>query len=103
MLEEQKKRDEEKKQRKKLDSLDKKNKESGGTGGSGNLAGGNGVHEGERESAGAGLLSGGGGGVTSPLLAAKLKKNFASLDCGSKVINANPAARGSGNIIAPSK
>jgi sRNA-binding protein len=32
-----------------------------------------------------------------------LKKNFASLDCGAKVVGANPESQGSGNIISNSR
>ena len=32
-----------------------------------------------------------------------LKKNFASLDCGAKVISANPESQGAGNIISPAR
>ena len=84
-MEEQKKRDEEK--RKKVESERKKQQDqmkqvkTNGTSSDG---------AGDRD-------------ATVAVTPARLKKNFASLDCGSKVINANPAARGSGNIIAPSK
>jgi hypothetical protein len=32
-----------------------------------------------------------------------LKKNFASLDCGAKIISANPESQGAANIISPSR
>lgn len=32
-----------------------------------------------------------------------LKKNFASLDCGAKVVSANPESQGAGNIISPAR
>ena len=42
--------------------------------------------------------------VESPQETAKaLKKNFASLDCGAKVVSANPESQGAGNIISPSR
>ena len=33
----------------------------------------------------------------------RMKKNFASLDCGAKVAGANPEAQSASNIITPSR
>lgn len=41
--------------------------------------------------------------VTPPVLKKALKKNFASLDCGAKVVSANEEATGASNIISPSR
>ena len=50
---------------------------------------------------------GGDGGGHHPVGHSKamlgLKKNFASLDCGAKVVSANPESQGAGNIISPAR
>ena len=39
----------------------------------------------------------------SPVVTKPLKKNFASMDCGAKVLSANSEAQSPGNVISPHK
>ena len=41
--------------------------------------------------------------VESPVVTKPLKKNFASMDCGAKVLSANSEAQSPGNVISPHK
>ncbi len=87
--EEEKRKKEEEKKRKKEEEKEKKKQQQ--------LLQGNGGADNDTASVGDDSAE------QSPSAAKPMKKNFASIDCGAKVISANPEASGAGNVISTSK